>query len=173
MLTEEWRTVPGFSLYEASSLGRIRRPIHWNTGKLVNHIMKFHPTDWGYYSLSLMNDDGDSKSMLVHTIIALTFIGAKPSLLHIIAHWDNNGHNNTPDNLRWATHKENDDDKNRHGTRPIGLGNGNAKISDDDVLIIRNAYKSGAKQKDIAEIFNIDNGTVSRICNNKRRQLVL
>lgn len=44
-----------------------------------------------------------------------------------------------PGHLRWATHKENMDDKLIHGTENIGTRNGKTKITEDDVRVIRAA----------------------------------
>lgn len=109
---------------------------------------------------------------MVHTLVAITFIGPKPSSKHMVAHWDNNPANNNYENLRWATHIENDKDKDRHGTRPISLRNGNAKLSDDKVRKIRRLRNKGLTLTNIAKRFKINEGYASRLCSGKRRERI-
>lgn len=45
----------------------------------------------------------------------------------------------------------------------------NNKLSDADVVKLREMHKKGVVQKDIAEHFNVCRATVSYLVNNKRR----
>lgn len=52
----------------------------------------------------------------VHRMVCQAF-HPKPEMARIeVAHWDGNKQNNHRDNLRWATHIENNHDKYLHGT---------------------------------------------------------
>ena len=61
---EEWKAIPGFNFYEASTFGRIRSLDHYTVRK-NNHnptfykgrIMKVRMTMTGYYSVCLINGD--------------------------------------------------------------------------------------------------------------------
>ena len=135
---------------------------------LVGRVLKQRTLLEGYKSVGL-SYLSVSKSYLVHTLVALAFVGPKPTPKHIVAHWDNDEGNNFYKNLRWATNKENDLDKDRHGTRPKGLYNGNAKLSDAKVNRIRKLRAKGYTLVVIALRFKIDEGYTSRLCRGERR----
>jgi hypothetical protein len=145
-MDEEWRIIPGYTNYEASSLGRIRRcKPGW--GVKNGKIMKL--THKRYTTICLVSDEGKSQKLLVHRLILFAFKGQPPTEKHEGAHWDGVTSNNSLSNLRWATHKENGEDLIRHGT---GKGNrGAAKITEDDVKIIRRLYKEGLTIKGISD----------------------
>lgn len=75
---EVWKTVPGYSRYEASNFGNIRSINYKRTGKKVILKPSFY-SGWG--KTLLLNDDGVYKSILVHRIIALSFIGYSELLI--------------------------------------------------------------------------------------------
>jgi hypothetical protein len=78
---EKWEKIPGFSRYEASSLGRLRSTNYKNSGK--TKVLKPSDGGDGYLKTMLLNDDGDYKSWGVHKWVALAFIGPKPKGLEI------------------------------------------------------------------------------------------
>lgn len=51
----------------------------------------------------------------------------------------------------------------------IGQYHQSAKLSNDDVALIRQLYESGMNYKDIAEKFEVSWHTVGRICRYERR----
>lgn len=95
---EIWKTVPGFSRYEASTFGRLRN-------NKSQKLMSDRALDGGYINNSLINDENKEKKSKRHRIIALTFIPNienKPTVNHK-NHIRNDNH---IDNLEWATMKE-------------------------------------------------------------------
>lgn len=92
--TEEiWQFVPGFSAYQASTFGRIRR--HANL-----KILSQQTTPAGYKCVHLYN--GKPKYLKVHVVIAMTFIEnpqTKPTGNHINHIRDDN----RVQSLEWAT----------------------------------------------------------------------
>lgn len=62
--------------------------------------------------------------------------------------------------LRWATSAENIADKAVDGTRAVGEANGSAKLTEDQVRVIRSTAGS---EREIAKRFGISPGTVGRI----------
>jgi predicted XRE-type DNA-binding protein len=55
-----------------------------------------------------------------------------------------------------------------------GMNNNKAKFTDDDIIKIRNNYSSGNfKQRELAKIFNTDQGTISSIVNHKKWKHIL
>lgn len=111
------------------------------------------------------------KAHYLHRLMALTFIPNPEGKPHV-AHGDNNGLNNPAWNLRWATHKENMADKFIHGTSGRGETSPKAKLSDAEVLRIRELKKEEDWHVDkLAAEYGVSRWTIYDACNPKRRQL--
>jgi hypothetical protein len=134
---EEWRPVPGYPGYEASSLGRVRsldRVIIDTWGRryhLRGSILKPAMSN-GYHLLRI-----NTGSITVYRLVCPTFHGPRPSKSHQVAHNDGNPFNNKACNIRWATVAENHADKTQHGTALTGARNHMTKLSEADVREIR------------------------------------
>ncbi len=108
---EIWKPVRGFDgFYEVSSLGRVRsidRIVRQGNkfNRLGGKILNPTPDRYGYLCCTL-SCNGYRKQAKVHRMVAEAFIPnpySKPEIDHInTIHTDNR-----VDNLRWATHKEN------------------------------------------------------------------
>lgn len=108
---EEWRVIPGFPGYEASSFGRIRSLKTHNgvTGRILSQSKNGH----GYFQVGPYAN-GQINISKVHRLVALAFHGPCPPGLET-RHLDGNRLNNRPENLRYGTHSENGQDMVRHG----------------------------------------------------------
>lgn len=132
MSIEIWRPVP-YSLYEASTLGRIR---NLKTGKIQ---MPQTGVD-GYLFVGIRLLD-DRRPVKVHKLVALAFHGVKPVGAECVRHLDGDRLNNNPANLRWGTFKENSADTILHGRQVSGFDHPNMKIKPDEARSIRAAYR--------------------------------
>ncbi len=103
----------------------------------------------------------------VHALVCRAFNGPPPTPLHEVAHWDNNRANNVPSNLRWATKKENEADRIRHGTRLVGSALPWAVMTEEDVRGILRLKNSTLTQRQIGAIFGCDQNMVSLIFRKK------
>ena len=104
----EWRNIPGYSQYQASNLGTIRRVLDNGIVK----ISKFykHGTSVGtYLSTSVVSDSGLKRSFGLHQLVCAAFHGLPPRSIETyeVNHKDGNKHNNLPSNLEWMTRREN------------------------------------------------------------------
>lgn len=119
------------------------------------------------YSVTWLTVNGDPERFLTHRLILEAFVGPCPDGMEAC---HNNGikADNRIDNLRWDTHEGNSRDKIRHGTQQRGEKHPIAKLTDQDVINIREEYRSGRKGvNQIARDFGVSSGTVSMIVQRK------
>lgn len=87
-----------------------------------------------------------------------------------VCHTCDNGKCINPKHLFLGTPKENSQDMVRKGRSCKGEKNGACKLSDIDVLNIRQAVRGlGCTQRFLSEVYGVKESQISRIINNKRR----
>jgi hypothetical protein len=119
---EEWRVVPSMPGARASSEGRIQGP---------------RATSFGYVDREgYLLWDHKGRAFKVHRIVCEAFHGPPPTPQHHAAHLDGSKNNNRPENLVWATPKENMGHKHAHGTLLLGELHPLAKLTDEQVRYI-------------------------------------
>lgn len=94
---EEWKTIPSFDNYEASSLGYIRNK---TTKKTIKHYY-----NGGYAQMHLYRDK-KRHALKLHRLVAEAFI-PNPENKPTINHINKNPADNRFTNLEWATYQEN------------------------------------------------------------------
>jgi hypothetical protein len=178
MTDEVWKAVVGFSDYEVSSQGRVRRSRPDRHGRMSRAPLTPALGNHGYHVVSL-HKDARQVVRMVHRIVCEAFHGPAPSPVHQAAHGDGVRTNNLAANLRWATPAENNLDKHRHGTMrtgeahhaianpacmPRGGNHGNAKLTDEAVASIR---ADSRPQRVIAAEYGVAQSLISLIKNRK------
>ena len=125
-MEEIWKPVVGYEgLYEVSNQGRVRsldRSVH-NSGIYSEkkefikkgRILKLRTSKskglkTGYFRVCLTKNN-EYKNLCVHKLVAKAFI-SNPENKPCVDHIDTNIENNNVDNLRWVTHKENNNNVN-------------------------------------------------------------
>jgi hypothetical protein len=113
----------------------------------------------------------NGKSTSASRVMCELVRGPAPSQDHHAAHRCGNGHLGcvNPGHLRWATPKENADDKFIHGTQVIGQRCNSAKLDDADAAEILRLKGSGIKQQELADKFGVHQTTISDIWSGRRR----
>jgi len=106
-----WEVVEGFKNLEVSSLGFIRRIKSKKFGSTsVLYYTKvsgeINSCYLGYPRIFAKNNEGKSKTVSVHRVVAETFI-PNPEGSRCVNHLDGNKHNNEVGNLEWCTYSEN------------------------------------------------------------------
>lgn len=156
---EIWREVPGYGgWYECSDLGRVRS---WRTagnnglGEQPRasrpRILKQARTRGDYLSLGL-SDSGSVWQVRTNRLVLLTFEGESDIPDAQACHRDGNRQNNMLDNLYWGTVEENNADKVRHGTQVKGERMPQAKLTEADVISIRERWGvDGCTVRQLAE----------------------
>ena len=153
---EVWKPTFYSDKYEVSSLGKVRR-----IGKIDCLKINYDSTG-GYGRVNI------GKSMVVHKIVALTFIGNRPDGMDI-NHIDGDKKNNSIDNLQFVTRSENCRQAcNEQGLRKMyGKHHNKTRLSPEDIKTIKERISKGDKNVRIAEEYNVDASTISQI---KRRK---
>lgn len=103
----EWRQIPGFSRYEISDNGLVRR---------LPAILKPTPRPSGHMSVTIYSDDGKAWRTGVHHLVARAFLGAPPDGKPYACHKNGIADENTKHNLYWGSAAENAADAVRHAS---------------------------------------------------------
>lgn len=156
---EEWKVIPSFPDYAASSFGNIRRINPTSHGRVHKRLLTGTIIPAGYRQVAVYRD-GRAFVRMVHRLVCEAFHGTPPTSEHHAAHGDGNSLNNAPSNLRWATASENEADKAIHGTKACGEKQGASKLTERDVQSIRIDERS---QREIASDYGITQANVSCI----------
>lgn len=117
---ETWRPIDGFDGYEASDLGRVRG---WRTNRgaigTKPRILRQKLAWNGYMQVGLYRDR-KQHWLLVARVVLLAFRGPPPAINMDGAHDNGVRADNRLANLLWKTKVENQEDRRRHGTLPMG-----------------------------------------------------
>ncbi len=154
------RPIPGFPGYLASSDGTIftekkpgrrggitgpeyQRPLR----PVVNAVSGYRYVN-AYVS-------GKHRHVLVHYLVAITWIGPRPDGMEI-AHLDGEKANNQLANLSYVTHSENERHKHDHGTRGV--------LTADVVRSIRSRRDSGETYAQMAREHGVTEAAIRFAC---------
>src|SRR5687768_5642863 len=106
-MTERWKSVPGFPGYEVSTEGRIRST-HNRWGELKTpRILRIGPNSQGYRTTILLDREGNRRTVKVHRLVLMAFVGPPPFPGAHGCHGDGDPAHNGCDNLRWDTRSKN------------------------------------------------------------------
>jgi DNA-binding CsgD family transcriptional regulator len=115
----------------------------------------------GYLYVTLFKD-GKRYNKMLHRLVAETFIPNpenKPQVNHI----DGNKLNNVIENLEWNTQFENMNHSVEIGSSPRGEKSYLAKLSEKEVIAIRELYAGNVTTTELSDIFGVNRGTISGI----------
>jgi hypothetical protein len=166
--TKVWLPVVGYEgLYEVSNDGQVKsidriviypdekQPRKFK-GKLLKQCLNVNKK---YYGVRL-SKQGKTKLWLTHQLVAIAFLGKKPKG-HLVCHGSRGSLCNEVTNLSYGTPKQNAADQLRDGTKCYGEKCSWSKLTESDVLEIKNLYTKGVQGKDLAMKFSISR---SRVC---------
>lgn len=153
-MQEMWRPIVGIDglpdgVYEVSNTGKVRsldrvRPHgRWpGATQLVKGRELKAFTNGADYRVVCLYLEGGPKKFYVHRLV-LTAFDRAPRDDEEVCHSDGNKENNTLENIRWGTKKENYNDKVVQGFSQNGERNKSAKLTAQQVAEIREKYHSG------------------------------
>jgi hypothetical protein len=127
---EEWRDVVGSPGYKVSNLGRVLGP--------RGRVLKPQISKRGGYPTVMVWGNRTP----IHVLVLETFVGPRPEW-HEGRHLDGVPTNSVLCNLAWGTKAQNYDDARRHGTNSRGEVHGQSKLTEQQVVWMRQAYAAG------------------------------
>jgi hypothetical protein len=117
----------------------------------------------GYKRVGIRYGDG-YRIKRVHVLVAEAFIGPRPAG-HDVAHADGDPLNNSVENLRYATRRQNLADARRHGTLRTGRRQPGAKLTPEKIQWARENMVLGSPTMGngaIAKMFGVSPMTLSQ-----------
>lgn len=161
---EIWKPIPGYEgLYEVSDRGRVRGLISRPGFSRKNPRLLIPRNGGGHrhdYKIVKLSKNGMNKHKLVHRLVMLAFAG--PCLNgKQVHHKDFNPGNNHLENLEYCA----SDDHAHHSISNYKrrAEHGRARLTEDNVVQIRELLAQGIRQTVIAKRFGVDQTTVSAI----------
>jgi hypothetical protein len=166
-MEELWKPIKNYEGYYAvSNLGRIKslkrtiQPVS-KSGKVHNSyeikekFLKLAKNSEGYLTANLCKN-GSRKTVKVHVVVALAFLGERPKSC-VICHGEKGKLNNAVFNLRYDTLEANEKDKIRDKTSQH-------IFSPEKILEIRRLHtQSKLPYARIASMYNVDSNCIRKI----------
>lgn len=109
---------------------------------------------------------GKRRAEPVHRLVCEAFHGPAPESAELVRHLDGDPLNNRADNLAWGTFHDNEQDKSEHGRDLRGERHHQAKLTQAQVDVIRNA-PAETTHTEIAGNFGVSRHAIARIRNGK------
>jgi hypothetical protein len=160
VILDQW---PG---YRFSAVGQVEscwRP-NGNSGWVQGDTwrpLKPSVKDSGHLSVILCRD-GKRHNRYVHRLVLEAFIGPRPEGQET-RHLNGRPGDNQIDNLVWGTRTENRADRVRHGTANQGEQHPRAKLTEAQVLKIREQHAGGIRQATLSRLFGVSRFTIGNI----------
>lgn len=168
-MEEIWKDAVGCFDYQVSNLGRVKSKARLvrcqdHMRPVAERILKNTKAKNGYAVVNL----GKGNTKYVHQLVLEAFVGPCPEG-KVARHFpDRNRMNCRADNLQWGTEEENQADRNSHGTSNRGEQNGQAILTEAQVIEIRKLWATEQyMQKDLARMFGIVRVAVCNVVNRR------
>jgi len=168
---ERWLPAVGYEgYYEVSDFGRVRSlPRRTASGLRGGQIRPGSPSS-GHLAVGL-SKDGRRQTVPIAQMVMQAFRGPRPPG-NVIRHGPGGAYDNRLVNLRYGTFRQNSDDQIRDGSLVCGDLSQSAKLTQDQVDVIRRRYLPGAvSQRQLAEEFGVQRQAISKIVNGIRWQV--
>lgn len=169
MTKAEWQDIPDYEgLYKISSTGEVFTVRRQGSNGGIRPCY----TDKQGYKRVTLSKNGKTKNYLVHTLVALSYLGSRPDS-HEVCHKDGDKMNNSVDNLYYGTRSNNSRDSVEHGTHNFLKQNYNgvvqkgeectwSKLTEDKVKYIK-TMKGQKSSRALAKELNVSQGNISAV----------
>lgn len=160
------KPVPGFEGYFADAEGVIWSTAPGRHGRWsAPHSIKPHKDRNGYLRVTL-RPGGRKKKGTVHALVALAYLGPRPSGF-VIRHLNGRPGDNRPCNLAYGTQKQNKADELTHGTKVFGERSHRAKLTDAIVAEVKDLLASGMRNCEVSAETGVSQASISQIKANR------
>ncbi len=165
----EYRPYPHAPQYIVSSDGNIYSTYYTAGNKSSVRIIREIPLRMSprisgdYRAVGICVNKSIHKQVTLHILVLETFVGERPTEMHEGAHGNGNPCDNSLKNLRWATPKENAEDRRKHGRSLEGERHHNSKLISSQILEIRAMSKTGLAYPDIAKKYGVTTANICKI----------
>jgi hypothetical protein len=174
---EKWRPIPGYEPhYEVSNHGRLRS-MTYRKHSHVGYWPEPRPLrsqicpKTGYWKVKLRGD-GHNFNGAVHTLVALAFLGPKPTPKHEVGHLDGVRTNPVLSNPAYVTKAENEAHKKVHARpkpRPSLLLLPRAQIN--EMRAVRARFGSAIPLSVFGRMFGVSTKVVTTVCTATEQEL--
>ena len=157
---ETWKTIVGYENYSISNKGKVRNDV-------TKRILSLFPVQ-GYLMVNLTGNNGEKKLFYVHRLVGQAFVD-NPNDYKEINHKNGIKEDNNVENLQWCTRSENI----RHAyairlMKPLeGEKSGMAKLTNEDVVQIRELRSTGIILQELSDLFGVSKSVISNVSRHK------
>lgn len=161
---EIWKRHPVYYKHSCSTWGRVRRDACIDAGgrKLRTVYLKPRQSNTGSWRVSILGYE-KPQTHVVGRLVLETFCGPAPAGEEC-CHGVNGRNCHSLDNLSWGTKQKNAADRHRDGTAALGSKSGMAKLTEEQVVAIRQDTRT---QEVIAAEYGVTHANIGYI---KRRK---
>lgn len=160
ILPNDAKQIPNFSKYYITPRAEV-----FSTARGKLRQLKFpYDKSCGYRRGTMIDDNAQDRYMLLHRLVALTFLPETFSEEKEVNHKDANKLNNDLSNLEWVTRSENLKHAYSYNLLNVtGESNPRALLTEKDVLDIYNRLVSGEKNSVLAKEYGVGRSTIINI----------
>jgi hypothetical protein len=172
-----WVPIDGYPGYEIDANGDVRSWHPWRRPSPHTHARRKGKI--GYFVVDLLDESRVKRTLYIHRLLALAFLGPAPEGADEVAHLNGVRDDNRLENLAWVSHAANMGHMVAHGTsrrhiiarKPEVLLRGNdhpgAKLTDDLVRELRQLHAGGMSINAIARKAGINHKTAACMLSGK------
>lgn len=177
MEKEIWKDIKGYeNLFQVSNLGNVRsldKTITTKDGKIVTYKGRQFKNEYtdrdGYHKVGLTHC-GKYKTVHVHRLVAIAFLGEPNDKTLVVNHIDSNPGNNRIENLEWVTQQQNCLHSFNFGKRKENSGENHrwAVLTNFQVLEIPKLRELGYSLHQISKLYNVSYSCIKNIASGRK-----
>ena len=135
-------------------------------GSVYRGGQKLNPPKYSNgYLVQKIYVNGQYKRYLVHRLVAMTYL-PNPENKKFVNHINGQKEDNRLVNLEWVTSQENHTHAKLNGLKAKGETHGFSKLTNDNVILIKNMLNDKIPQRKIGKIFGVCQASIRDINNN-------